>query len=473
MIERKREAAIQRIITALNELQILKAARGNIPPARIAQATEVLRATLGETHAVEIAQAIRYLDLEEQEQIVDLLSLQDFSEVLLALRGVDEEAGIELAEGLDSEELSEMLNVMEPDDAADVVADLPEEDAAEVLELMEDERSENVRELLKYPEDSAGGVMTTDFTALREDMTVEEVLQHLKEHPPRGQIFYIYVTGEEDELLGIVSLDRLVTSGTNARLGDIAVTNVISVTPDTDREEAVMLITQYDMIAMPVVDKQDRLLGIITIDDAMHVQQDEATEDIYKLAGTGDNELLSRSAFKVAQIRLPWLFICLGGSLFSGFMISLFSGTLERAIAIASFVPVIMAMGGNTGLQSSTTTVRGIATGYISVSRVAGVILKEIRTALLMGTVCGVAVALAAFLWRRGEIILALVVGVSIFLAMSLSATMGVLIPIFFKRLNVDPAIASGPLITMINDITGLLFYLTLATILINQIIPS
>ena len=453
MDEREREAAIERIIasTALDNAQVLRAALENV-------------------HAADIAQAMRYLDPEDRERIIELLSPEESSEVLLHLRDIDEGAGIELAEELDSDDLSEMLSVMEPDDAADVVADLPEEEAAEVLDLMEDEESRDVWELLRYPEETAGGIMTSEFTALPESMTTDEALQHLRENPPGRQIFYIYVTGENDRFLGTVAIDRLITEGPHVKLRDLAVPSIISVTPDTDREEAAMLVTQYDMLALPVVDEQDRLLGVITIDDAMDALQEEATEDIYKLAGTSDDELLSRSALKVAQIRLPWLFICLAGSLFSGFVIRLFSGTISQAIAIASFIPAIMAMGGNTGLQSSTATVRGIATGYISLSRVAGVIFKEIRTALLMGIACGVVMAGAAFLWRGGQTILGLVVGSSIFLAVSLSATMGVLIPIIFKRMNVDPAVASGPLITMINDITGLLVYLTLATILVSRL---
>jgi magnesium transporter len=301
-------------------------------------------------------------------------------------------------------------------------------------------------------------------------MTIDEAIQHLRENPPGRQIFYIYVIGEEEELLGTVPLDRLVTEAPHRKLRDIALSNVISATPEVDREEAVRLVTQYDMLALPVVDEQNRLLGVVTIDDAMDTLQEEATEDIYKLAGTSDDELLSRSAFRVAQLRLPWLFVCLGGSLFSGFIIRIFSGTITQAIAIASFIPAIMAMGGNTGLQSSTATVRGIATGYISISKVAGIILKEIRTALIMGIACGLAMALVAFLWKGRQTTLGLVVGSSIFLAVSLSATMGVLIPIVFKRMNVDPAVASGPLITMINDITGLAVYLTLATILLSRL---
>ena len=453
MDERAREFVVENIIagTALRSM-------------------EFLESVLKDAHPAEIADAMRYLDPKIQEQIMDLLSPEDASETLLALRGIDEGAGIDLADELDSDELSEMLNVMEPDDAADVVADLPEEEVAEVLGLMEEEESRSVQELLKYPEETAGGIMTSEFAALSADTTTDEAIQHLREHTPARQLFYVYVTGEAGELLGTVSIDRLITGDPNMRLGDLVLTSVVSVTPDTDREEAAALVTQYDMLALPVVDEQDKLLGVITIDDVMDVLQEEATEDIYKLAGTSDDELLSKSAFKVAQIRLPWLFICLAGSLVSGLVIRLFSGTISQAVAIASFIPAIMAMGGNTGLQSSTATVRGIATGYISLSRVAGVILKEIRTALIMGTACGIFMALVGFAWSGGQPIMGFIIGLAIFIAVSLSATMGILIPITFKRVNVDPAVASGPFITMINDITGLLIYLTLATILINRL---
>ena len=242
MDEREREAAIENIITALSNVQTLKLA-------------------LEEAHPAEIAQAMRQMDPEDQEQIIDLLPPEDAGEALLALRDIDEGAGIELAEELDSDELSEILNVMEPDDAADVVADLSEENAAEVLELMEDEESESVQELLRYPEETAGGIMTSEFTALREDTTTDQAIQYLREHPLGRQIFYIYVTSEEDKLLGTISIDRLITEGPHAKLGDMALPNVVSVTPDTDREEAATLVAQYDMLALPVLDEQDRLVG--------------------------------------------------------------------------------------------------------------------------------------------------------------------------------------------------------------------
>lgn len=452
MDERERETIIEKIITstALSDADALK---------------EVLEGA----HPSEIAQAIRYLEPEDQGRVIGLLSPEESSEVLLALRDIDEGAGIKLAEEFDRGKLSEMLSVMESDDAADVVADLPKADAAEVLDLMKDEESREVQELLKYPEDTAGGIMTLEFVAMSEDATADESLRYIRDNPLERQIFYVYVINKDGKFLGTVPINKLIAEIPERKLGDIVVRDVISVTPDTDKEEAAMLMTQYDMLSLPVVDKYSKLLGIITIDDAMGILHDEATEDIYKLAGTSDNELLSRSAFKVARLRLPWLFVCLIGSLFSGAVIRFFSGTISQAIVIASFIPAIMAMGGNTGLQSAIATVRGIATGYISHPHVAGIILKEIRTALIMGTACGVVMAGVASLWEGVNIVMGVVIGSSIFLAMSLSATLGVLIPIIFRRIKVDPAIASGPLITMINDITGLIVYLTLATILMHR----
>lgn len=454
MEERERETIIERIITstALNDIDTIKKA-------------------LLEAYPVEIAQAIRYLEPEEQEKIISLLPVEESSEVLLALRDIDEGAAIKLTEELDIDNLSEMVSVMEPDDAADVLADLPKSDAAEVLDLMEDEESKDIQELLKYPEETAGGIMTLELVAMPEDSTVDDVLRYIRENPPNRQIFYVYVIDKEGKFVGAVPIDKLITEIPERILGDMAIRDIISVTPDADREEVAELVTQYDMVALPVVDKQDKLIGVITADDVMETIKDEATEDIYKLAGTSDDELSSNSAFRIAQLRLPWIFVSLAGSVISALMIRLFSGSMLQAISIASFIPAIMAMGGNTGLQSSIATVRGLSIGYISLSYSANIIFKELRTALIMGAVCGVIISCVASVWMGKNLIFGAVVGLSIFLAMSLSAVLGVLIPIIFKKIKVDPAIASGPLITMINDITGLAVYLSLATFLLHRII--
>ncbi len=246
-----REAAVERIIasTSLSDDHILKTALEGVHPA-------------------DIAKAVRYLEPEDQERVIGLLTPEESSEVLLALRDVDEEAAIKLAKEIDNDELSEMLDVMEPDDATDVIADLPEEDAAAVLELMEEEGAESVQELLKYPEETAGGIMTSEFTALREDMTTDEALQYLRENPPGRQIFYIYVIDDEDRFLGTVSLDRLITEGPNVKLGDVTVPNIVSVQPETDREEAVALVVNgfvrdvLQQLPMEFMAETQKLIGI-------------------------------------------------------------------------------------------------------------------------------------------------------------------------------------------------------------------
>lgn len=454
MEERERETIIEKIITST----------------ALSDPTE-LKAALADAYPVEIAQAIRYLDPEDQEKILSFLPPEESSEVLLALRDIDEGAGIKLAEELDTDDLSELVSAMEPDDAADVLADLPKSDAAEVLDLMEDEESKDVQELLKYPEDTAGGIMTLEFVAMAEDSTADDALRYIRENPPERQIFYVYVIDKDGRFLGAVSIDKLITEVPERILGDMALRDMISVTPDTDKEEVAMLVTQYDMVTLPVVDRQGKLVGVITADDVMDTIRNEATEDIYKLAGTSDDELTSSSALKIALIRSPWIFVALAGSVISGLMVRFFSGTIYQAIAIASFIPAITAMGGHSGLQSSAATVRGISIGYISLSYSAMVIFKELRTALIMGLTCGIIMAGVASVWMGKNLILGLVVGLSIFLAMSLSAVLGVLIPIIFKKIKADPAIASGPLITMINDIVGLAVYLSIATFLLKKIL--
>lgn len=432
--------------------------------------TNVLKEALADAYPAEIAQAIRYLDPEEQESILSLLPPEESSEVLLFLRDIDEGAAIRLAEELGTDKLSEIVSIMEPDDAADVLADLPKADAAEVLDLMEDEESKDVQELLKYPEDTAGGIMTLEFIAVSEDSTVDEALIYIRENPLKRTFNNVYVTNKDGNFLGSVPVGRLITEVPERRLGDMASRDIISVTPDIDKEEVATLVTQYDMVSLPVVDKQGKLVGVITADDVMDAITDEATEDIYKLAGTSDDELISDSAIKVALIRFPWIFVALAGSVISALMVRFFSATIYQAIAIASFMPVITAMGGHSGFQSSAATVRGISIGYISISHSALTIFRELQTALIMGITCGVIMAGVASVWMGKNLFLGLVVGISVFFAMSISATLGVLFPIIFKRLKIDPAIASGPLITMINDIIGLVLYLSIATIMLKKI---
>jgi magnesium transporter len=283
-------------------------------------------------------------------------------------------------------------------------------------------------------------------------------------------VFYVYVTDDYNHLVGVLSLRQLLTVPPSALLKDIMTTDVISVRTDIDQEEVAQLVAKYNILAIPVVDEGNKLMGIITVDDVIDVMREEATEDIYKMAGSSDEELLyGYKSFKIARLRLPWLITNLFGGVITGYLMWQFKVTLKEVIALISFIPVITGMGGNVGGQSATIVVRGFATGRIDVNTMRQVFLKELRVGLIMGVVCGFTIGVVAFGWHHNPY-LGLVVGLAMVTAMTVAAAMGVLAPAFFKKLGVDPAIASTPFVQTANDITGILIYFGTATIFLDYL---
>lgn len=410
-------------------------------------------------HPADMADILRGLSPEKRKAFFDSLNPEVGAKVLRELDPVSE---VQLLAELDNREISEILDEMPSDDAADVVLDLSREKADQVLQLMEKDESADVKKLLKYKEDTAGGIMTTEFVALNQELNSEEALQLLRKRVEPGPIHYIYVVGDDQKLLGVLLVKRLIASGPDVKLKEIMNRDIISVPTDLDQEEVARIVSKYDLLAVPVVDSQNRLAGIVTVDDVIDVIKEEDAEDIFRMAGTHEEELLRKSIFKVAQIRLPWLLITLIGGLISCGLLRAFQFTLEKIIALAFFIPVIMGMGGNIGIQSSTIVVRGLATGNIDLARVGSAIFKEIKVGAVMGFACGALVGTIAYFLER-EPVLGVVVGISMFVAITVAATMGTLVPLLFKRLKIDPAIASGPFVTTSNDITGLIIYFVLA----------
>jgi magnesium transporter len=354
-----------------------------------------------------------------------------------------------------------VLRELASDDVADILGNLPEDKAQEILHLMKAEDSSEVKDLLQYPEETAGGIMTTDFVSLHEDTTVKDAKQ---------MVFYLYVTDDPGRLVGVVSLRQLLVVTPATPLKKIMTTDVISVVADMDQEDVAKLVAKYNILAIPVVDKDARLVGIITVDDVVDVIREEATEDILKMAGATEADLLQMSSIRAARMRMPWLLTSLVGGMITGVFLWLFRPAIQHVIALASFIPVITAMGGNVGLQTSTLIVRGLAMGRIESSQIGAVFLKELTVGLMMGTICGFIVGVVANVWH-GPAMLGLVVGLSMFAAITVAAIMGTLMPIVLKRFGVDPAISSGPFVTAANDITGLVIYLGLATILLQQLL--
>jgi magnesium transporter len=421
-----------------------------------------LTKVLAKTHPADIAHLFRYLDLKEQRLLFNLIAELSISADVLS--ELDHATGAHILEQLDKHTITEVLQEMATDDAADIVGYMPDELADEILDIMHDEDSEEIEQLLRYEEDTAGGIMSPEIFALDQGLTVKEAIAALQGAEDVEMVFYLYVTNEQGQLAGVLSLRQLLTVSPSAKLADIMVTEVFSVRTDMDQEEVARIVEKYNFLAVPVVDDNNRLKGIITVDDIIDVLRQEATEDIYKMAGASQEELLyGNKAFKIARLRLPWLLANLFGGVMTGYLMWLFKITLKEVIALISFIPVITGMGGNVGGQSATIMVRGFATGRIDFSMLRQVFFKELRVGLIMGIVCGLTVGLVAWAWH-GNPYLGIVVGLAMVVAMAVASSMGVIAPAAFKKMGIDPAIASTPFVQTANDITGILIYFAMAT---------
>ena len=316
---------------------------------------------------------------------------------------------------------------------------------------------------------TAGGIMTTEFFSLPEDATAQEAIRRLQQATDAEMVFYIYVTDKDEHLVGVLSLRQLLTVPPATPLKNIMMRDVMSVAVDMDQEEVARQVASYNLLAIPVVEKDGKLAGIITVDDVVDVIREEATEDMLKMAGAIEEDSVSKSSsFGAAKLRLPWLFTNLVGSLISGAILWYFRLTLQEVVAIVSFIPVIAAMGGNVGLQSSTLIIRGLATGVVELSDVRTVFFREVKVGLLMGGACGVILTLVGWAWHQA--FLGMVVGTSLVIAFLVSTSMATIMPVVLKRMGVDPAVAAGPFVTTANDITGITIYLSLATLFLDYL---
>ena len=417
---------------------------------------------LKKSRPVDIAHLFHDLDLREQHILFDLITDPELSATVLS--ELDPEVSAQLLENLTKEEIITILDEMANDDAVDVIQSLPEELAEEILQLMEDEDSQEIEHLLQYDEDTAGGIMSTEIFSLSEEMTVREAIDAIHQAEHVEMVFYLYVTDAHNHLVGVLSLRQLLTVSPTKKLSEIMARDVISVHTEVDQEEVARVVEKYNILAIPVVNETNKLLGVITVDDIIDVIRSEATEDIYKMAGASDEELLlGYRSFQIARLRLPWLLTNLLGGVATGLLMWKFKVTLEAVIALITFIPVITGMGGNVGAQSATIVVRGFATGRIDFSSIRRVIYRELRVGIIMGVVCGCVIGVIAYIWH-GNPYLGLVVGMAMIFAITVAAAMGVIAPAFFKRIGIDPAIAAAPFVQTANDITGILIYFATAT---------
>jgi magnesium transporter len=333
---------------------------------------------------------------------------------------------------------------------------------------MKAEGSEEVEDLLRYDDDTAGGIMVPDFFALKENTTAKEAIESLqKEHQDVEMPFYLYVVDEYDNLVGVSSLRQLVLVPPETPLKTFMTTDVFSVKTDVDQEEVAKIVARYDILAVPVVDENNRLVGIVTVDDVIDIFRREATEDMLKMAGAGGEFIETQSVFRSTRIRLPWLFASCIGGIIAFLIIVRFEASLVKFTYLAAFIPVIMGMGGNIGTQSSTIVVRGLATGRLHIRDIWSVVLKELSIGLILGVIYGVLIGTVAQV-RYNMAFLALAVGLALISSMAIAALIGSLVPMAFARINIDPAVATGPFVTTAIDILSVYFYFKIATSLLG-----
>ncbi len=368
-----------------------------------------------------------------------------------------------------AEEIAKLIQEIPSDDAAALVDYLPEELSTAVLELMRPKESGQVGNLLEYAEKTAGRIMNPNVFALTEDLTVGEGISQLQSARDVEMVFYLYIVDARRHLVGVTSLRRLLLVSPETPLKRIMTPDVISVRVDTDQEEAARLVASYNLLAIPVVDEENKLVGVITVDDVIDVIKDEATEDIYRMAGVTSDERVSTPPGESLTKRLPWLAVNLVTAFIAASVVSLFEHTIDQVVALAVFMPIVAGMGGNAGTQTLTVIVRGIALGELNWGNTRKALLKEALVGLGNGLVLGSVGALVVWL-MKGNPVLGGVLGLAMVINMFIAATAGTLIPLGLRAMKVDPALASSVFITTFTDVAGFASFLGLATVFLKYL---
>ncbi|EGQ3352367.1 TPA: magnesium transporter [Staphylococcus pseudintermedius] len=414
-------------------------------------------------HSYEQSEYFEISDDDVRQKMYRFLSPEEVSEFFENLE-IDEEDYEALFETMNATYASQVLEQMSYDNAVDILNQLSKKKIASLLMLMNREEAKEIKALLHYDEDTAGGIMTTEYISLTINTPVHEALMRVKDQAPDAETIYvIFVVDEDKKLVGVISLRDLIIAENDAYIEDIMSERVISANVADDQEDVAQTMRDYDFIAMPVVDYQNHLLGIITIDDIVDVMDEEASEDYSRLAGVSDIDSTDDTIFQTALKRLPWLLILTVLGMITASILGSFEETLEKVALLAAFIPIISGMSGNSGTQSLAVSVRNISTGDIKEKSKIKLALRESGSGFLTGITCAVSLSLIIML-LYGQPYLALIVGTSLTIAMTVGTTIGSVIPLVINRLGIDPAVASGPFITTINDIVSMLIYFGLAT---------
>ncbi len=419
-----------------------------------------IKAIITDIHPVVI------LDLIHENEDSALALLAHLSDEVIAdiVEEEDDEDKYELLKLFSDVKQKHILEEMSNDEVTDLLGELEDEEQQELLAKLSSEDRQDVKELMCYDEDSAGGLMTTEFISIRAKNTVRQTFEYLQRNTDGETAYYLYVTDRQNVLKGVVSLRDIVSSTFDTNMLEITNPNVISVRYDEDQEAVWKQFEKYGFVMMPVVDEENHMLGIITVDDIMDVIQEETTEDINRLGQVGKEERIDSQLFESLKSRLPWLVINLFTAVMAAAVISLFEGTISQVVSLATIMPIVTGMGGNAGTQSLTIVVRGLSLGELTKENAVSILAKEVGVGLFSGIVIGVLIAVGAMLFERNPMF-GLVTGAAMFLNMILANIAGYFIPVLLEKCHVDPALASGVFVTTVTDVLGFLFFLGLATL--------
>lgn len=419
-------------------------------------------------HPVDVLEVLHELS-NEKYLILDKLPDEFIAELIAE---EDEENQYEILEHFPKKRQSSILSEISSDELADMLGYLDEDESSAIIEKLNEEDQKEVKQLLSYEPETAGGIMATEFVSIRDHRTVKTTLEYMQKNVEDAEaLYYLYIVDKEDHLKGVVSLRDIVTKPFDTPIRDLINPNVISIPYLMDQEEVANIFEKYGFSMMPVVNEENVILGVITVDDIMQIVKEETTEDIHRLAGVDKEERVDSTVAASIKSRIPWLCVNLLTALLASYVVSRFEGTIAKVVTLATIMPVVTGMGGNAGTQSMTIMIRGIALGEIDRKNGFRIFLKEFGVGIIAGGVIGILIALIGY-FIEGNVVFGFVVGTAMLLNMTVATIAGFIIPCILKKLKIDPALASSVFVTTVTDIFGFLFFLGLATIFINQLLP-
>lgn len=426
-----------------------------------------LETWIKEEKAIDVAQAARDLEPEEMEDLLSLIS--DRTIALILEQGEDDER-VEMAEHISASRLLAVMEYMQKDDIVDLLGDLPIGRRKQLVDMMKADDRRTISALLQYPSDSAGGLMTTAYIALKDELTVDQGLARIRKIGPKTEVIEtIFIIDENRRLTGWCDLRDLLSAPKHSTLHELMHEDVISVAPETDQEETARIVSKYDLKALPVVSSTDQILGIITVDDIIDVIVEEYDEDMLQMAGVSKEESLDTTLGESIRLRLPWLLINLATAFLASFTVAAFQGTISKVVALSSIMTIVSGMGGNAGTQTTSIMIRALAQKKLKFKDCIRPFFKEILLSIIDGAVCGVATAIVVH-FMYGNNFLCLIVVISMIGNLLVAGIFGFLIPLILNLCHADPAVASSIFLTTATDVLGFFIFLGLATLFLPYI---